>query len=81
MCKKFIGGGTITYVDKAESGMDYTKENLLYHKLNKQTSKAHRLRVIWFIWLTCAIYLMLVPFTAELAKIPIIGGCLLKFES
>ena len=33
------------------------------------------------MWMTCAYFCLLLPFTAELAFIPIIGGCLLCWHS
>lgn len=80
-CKTLVGGLLTTYIDKAESGTDISMDALLYTKLIKQTAKVRRLRIVWFFWMTLSYYGVLVPFTAELAFIPMIGGLLLKLES
>ena len=81
LLKKLIGGSPIVHIDKAESGTDYELEDLLWCRIRKQKNKVLRLRYIWFIWLMVATYLLMLPFTAECAIIPLIGGSLLKFES
>ena len=78
--KSIIGGLAISYLDKAESGTDYTVEDLVYQKLKKQRSKVIRLRFIWFFWMIISFYLVLVPFTAEIASVPMVGGLLLRLE-
>ena len=81
MFKSIIGGLAVSYIDRAERGVDYNIDNLLYLKLDKQLKKVRRLRIIWWFWLTIAYYGLLVPFTAELACIPMIGALLLRLES
>ena len=71
----------MTYIDKAEAGTGFTMENFVLDKLHHQTVKVHRLRFVWWFWIILAFYGITVPFTAELAFIPMIGGLLLKFES
>ena len=79
--KALIGGLAISFIDKAESGTELSMEALLYHKLRKQTKRVRWLRIVWFFWLTFSIYLCLVPFTAEMGTLPMIGGLLIKLES
>ena len=79
--KSIIGGLTITYIDKAEAGTGFTLDELIFEKLKKQTQKVHRLRIIWFFWLTLAYYGITVPFTAQMASIPLVGGLLLRLTS
>ena len=80
MFKSIIGGLAISYLDKAESGIDYDVDDLVFSKLKKQRSKVRRLRIIWFFWMVVSFYLVLVPFTAEIASIPMVGGLLLALE-
>ena len=54
---------------------------MTFDKINKQKSKARRIRLIQIFWMTLAFYGILVPFTAEMATVPMIGGLLIKFES
>lgn len=68
-----------SYIERAEPGSDYELENLLYNKLNRSLKIAYRKRLLWYSWMTCAYYCLLLPFTAEVAFIPIIGGCLLRW--
>ena len=79
--KSIIGGLAISFVDKAESGTDFNMYSLLERKLKKQRGKVRRLRFIWYFWMTVAFYGVFVPFTAELAVIPMIGGLLISLES
>lgn len=79
--KSIIGGLAISYLDKAESGMQYSIESLLYNKLHKQSSKTKWLRGIWLFWLSLSLYLLMVPFTAEMATLPMIGGLLKSLET
>ena len=44
-------------------------------------SKVKRLRFIWAFWMWVSIYAILVPFTAEFATLPMIGGLLIALES
>ena len=80
MFKSIIGGLAISYLDKAESGIDYDVDDLVFAKLKKQRSKVRRLRIIWFFWMAVSFYLVLVPFTAEIASIPMVGGLLEALE-
>ena len=79
--KALIGGLAISFIDKAESGVELGMEALLYFKLRKQTKRVRWLRIVWFFWLTFSLYLCFVPFTAEMATLPMIGGLLIKLES
>ena len=80
-CKGYVGGVAISYIERAESGDDYELEDLLFRKLNKNKRKAWWLRLMWYIWMTFGYYCALLPWTAELARIPIVGGCLLRWHS
>lgn len=81
ICKSYVGGVAISFIERAELGSDYEMGTLLNHKLDRSVGTTKRRRVLWYIWLACAYYMILLPFTAELAFIPLIGGCLLKWHS
>lgn len=76
-----MGGVAVSYIERAEPGSDYELENLLYNKLNSTMKIAYGKRFLWYSWMACAYYCLMLPFTAELAFIPIVGGCLLRWKS
>ena len=80
MCKNYVGGVAISYIERVELGTDYEIDNLLASKIKKSTQMAWNKRFLWYVWMAFAYYCLLLPFTAEIAFIPIIGGILNKCE-
>mmetsp|Transcript_17489 Transcript_17489/g.22155 ORF Transcript_17489/g.22155 Transcript_17489/m.22155 type:complete len:149 (-) Transcript_17489:268-714(-) len=80
-CKSYVGGVAISYIERAESSIEYELDDLLHFKLNQATNMAWRKRFLWYSWMAFGYYCVLIPWTAELAVIPIIGGCLIRWES
>ena len=50
-------------------------------KLERQSKKVNKLRFVWAFWMIMAYYGLFLPFTAELAFIPLIGGLLEDMKS
>lgn len=80
-CKAYIGGVALSYIERCESGIDFELNEMLLLRLEKATTKAWWMRFNWYVWMAFGWWAMFLPWTAEMASIPIIGGCLIRWES
>lgn len=75
----FVGGPPIEYIDKAEPGLDFNISNFLLKRMRHETTRSHLYRLLYNLWMALGIYGVCIPWCAELAWIPLVGGSLAYF--
>ena len=79
--RQIIGGPALDHADKAEPGTNKGLKDLILANLDQQSWNTLVRRLTWFFWLQLSLFSVCIPFVAEMAIIPIVGGSLLRLES